>query len=121
MSAEVHDLLLGLERRLMGPEFRRDRVRVAELLSEEFVEFGASGRVWMREAILDLLATEVDYSLPEIEDFCARSVGEGVWLVTYRTVRPGRVVLRSSLWVLRAGSWQIVFHQGTLIGGEDMA
>jgi len=116
MRAEVHDLLLGLEQRLMEPEFRRDRARVAELLAEEFVEFGASGRVWTREAILELLATEADYSLPKIEDFCARPVGEGVWLVTYRTVRPDRVVLRSSLWVERGGGWQIVFHQGTLSG-----
>jgi hypothetical protein len=37
-------------------------------------------------------------------------------LCTYRTVSStGREVLRSSVWVERAGRWLMTFHQGTPI------
>jgi hypothetical protein len=39
-----------------------------------------------------------------------------VMLCTYRTVSStGREVLRSSVWVKRAGKWLMTFHQGTPI------
>jgi hypothetical protein len=53
--------LRSLELALLDPATRRDRSRVAELLTEDFEEFGSSGRVWSRAAILELLATE-EYS-----------------------------------------------------------
>ena len=70
----------------MDPAVRRDRERVAALLAEDFVEFGSSGRVWTRESILELLATET-YTPPAVEDFACRMLGEDVALVTYRAVR----------------------------------
>jgi hypothetical protein len=107
-----------LERLLMDPAVRRDRARVAELLAEEFTEFGASGRVWTREAILDLLATE-EYTPPVVEKFSCRELAEDVALATYRAVRTDAatgaraVTLRSSVWVRQSGAWRMVFHQGT--------
>ena len=109
--------LRSLELALLDPATRRDRSRVAELLAEDFEEFGSSGRVWSRAAILELLATE-EYSPPAIEDFRCALLGEAVALVTYRTLRTdadGAVaaVLRSSLWVRDSGTWRVRFHQGT--------
>jgi ribonuclease HI len=52
------ELLLSLELQLMDPAFRKDRAAVSSLLAEDFSEFGSSGRVWSREAILDLLESE---------------------------------------------------------------
>jgi len=107
-----------LERLLMDPAVRRDRARVAELLAEEFTEFGASGRVWTRKAILDLLATE-EYTPPVVEKFSCRELAEDVALATYRAVRADAatgaraVTLRSSVWVRQSGAWRMVFHQGT--------
>jgi hypothetical protein len=38
-----------------------------------------------------------------------------VILLTYRTRRPDRVTLRSSVWRRDAeGRWRLVFHQGTI-------
>ncbi len=75
-----------LELLLMDPAVRRDRERVAGLLAEDFVEFGSSGRVWTREATLELLATET-YTPPAVEAFACRMISEDVALVTYRAVR----------------------------------
>ena len=72
-------------------------------MAEDFQEFGSSGRVWTREAILELLATE-SYDPPAMEDFQCDWIADGVALVTYRTVRAdpdsmSSAVLRSSVWL----------------------
>ncbi len=113
--------LLRCEQTLLDPAVRHDRARVSAFLADDFVEFGASGRIWSREQILDLLATEV-YTPPAIEDFRCRLIADGVALVCYQTVRidaaSGRRVatLRSSLWTNESGEsgeWLIRFHHGT--------
>jgi hypothetical protein len=52
------DELRALEERLLDPQVRRDRLWIASLLAPEFVEFGSSGRIFTRNAILDLLESE---------------------------------------------------------------
>ena len=114
----VEDELLRKEKLLLDTLVRRNRSQVEALLADDFFEFGASGRVWTREAILDLLASE-DYIPPAVEDFACRFIADGVALVTYRTVRinpeTGQrdAALRSSLWTLQSGRWVVCFHQGT--------
>lgn len=119
-EAAVALLLLELELRLMDPAFRKDRSEVSALLAEDFREFGSSGRVWSREAILDELATETAYAAPVVEDFALRILAPAIALVTYRTVRPDCAVtsLRSSLWIDRTQGWQVLFHQGTKIPAQ---
>ncbi len=121
MSGETDNLcahLQSLELALLDPETRRAADRVAALLTDDFEEFGSSGRVWSRAAILDLLATE-EYTPPAMEDFRCARVAENVVLVTYRTVRTDAqtgaqsAALRSSLWVCDSGEWRVRFHQGT--------
>lgn len=106
-----------LELLLMDPAVRPDRERVGALLTSDFVEFGSSGRLWSREAILELLASGT-FTAPQAEDFGFRLLGRDVVLVTYRTLHPDvagqrTVTLRSSIWTREWGSWQICFHQGT--------
>jgi len=110
--------LRACEETLLDPGVRRNRARVAALLAEDFFEFGASGRHWTRDEILELLETE-EYSPPSIEDFQCRAIAEGVALVTYRAVRTDSVTgnrtvtLRSSIWTHEALGWRMRFHQGT--------
>jgi hypothetical protein len=110
--------LRKLEESLLDPSIRRDSAQVAALLAEDFEEFGASGRVWTREQILDLLATEI-YQRPAMEDFKCALIAEKIALVTYRTVRTDphsgerAMTLRSSLWTEQSGRWRVRFHQGT--------
>ena len=110
--------LQRLELLLMDPEVRRDPERVAQLLTEDFQEFGSSGRVWTRETTLDLLKGET-YSPPVVENFSCRMLSGDVALVTYRAVRLNEaakactVTLRCSIWIRRSGDWKMRFHQGT--------
>jgi len=108
-------LLFELEKQLMDAEFRRDRKRVSSLLHQDFREFGASGRVWSREAILDLLHMEPTYPSPDIVDFNVVGIVPTAALVTYCAVRGSSSSLRSSVWVKDGGEWRILFHQGTKV------
>jgi ribonuclease HI len=108
-------LLFDLERQLMDPVVRRDRVRVSALLHEEFREFGSSGRAWSREAILDSLEQESGREFPEVIDFTLRLVSTNAALVTYRAVYASKTSLRSSLWVNDGEAWRMIFHQGTKV------
>ena|ERR1700722_4657030 len=110
--------LRSLEDSLLDPAVRRDSAQVAALLAEDFEEFGALGRVWTREQILDLLATEI-YEPPSVEEFRCHPIADQVVLVTYRSVRTDphsserTMTLRSSLWTEQSGRWRVRFHQGT--------
>ncbi|MGD0628891.1 MAG: nuclear transport factor 2 family protein [Terracidiphilus sp.] len=128
MSLELDRIVFAhvqaCEEALLDPEVRRDRERVAELLSWDFVEFGSSGRVWTREQIIEHLAAE-DYQPPVIEGLTCDWLADGTVLVTYRTVRANAEqspsqgqsssVLRSSIWVMEGDLWRIRFHQGTKV------
>jgi uncharacterized protein (TIGR02246 family) len=117
-ESEIAELLLRHEQSLLDPSLRRDRNRVLELLAEDFVEFGASGRVWTRDQIVELLETE-DLQPPALDAFECRILAPTVALVTYRTVRTDAqtgtrtVALRNSVWVEHDGKWRMRFHQGT--------
>jgi hypothetical protein len=117
---EICAHLRACEEVLLDPAVRRDRARVATLLAEDFLEFGSSGRVWTREEILELLATE-SFDPPAMEDFQCDLIGEDVALARYKTVRMDAgsgsrsAVLRSSLWIRESGEWRVRFHQGTKV------
>ena len=59
---DIANHLRRAEEALLDPAVRSNRARVAELLADDFVEFGSSGRMWTRDQILDLLAGETSCS-----------------------------------------------------------
>ncbi len=105
--------VLDLERRLLDLDVRRTPELAGPLIDPEFREYGASGRVWDRAAVL---AVEFgpDQEPLVVEDEAAVLLAEDVVLVTYRTRRREGSTLRSSVWRREPGGpWRILFHQGT--------
>ena len=114
--------LLALEERLLDPAVRAVPAQVRELLAPEFTEFGASGRVFNRDAILATLASEPPRVARQARGFKVRELAPGVALTTWRVTRDdGIETLRSSVWQQQGGRWQMVFHQGTLAARDDEA
>ena len=114
---ELAEHLLALETDLLLQSTRKDAERVSLLLSEEFREFGSSGRVYSKADILRLLQEEAPASI-SLSDFEVLLLAPGVAHVTYRSVRrePGHQpvsALRSSLWRREGDTWRMLFHQGT--------
>jgi hypothetical protein len=112
------DLLRQLEERLLQPEVRRSAQDVADLLADEFFEFGSSGRVFNKQQILESLQHE-EPTQRSITAFQSTQLASDVILTTYRVVRLNTSDaqptswLRSSVWRLQDGRWKMVFHQGT--------
>ena len=107
--------LRDLEESLLLASVRKSE-RVAQLLAEDFVEFGSSGRIFTKQKIIASLRAEPPASVTATE-FRVVLLAPGTALVTYRAHRhtaPPVYTLRSSLWQLQQGQWQMVFHQGTI-------
>lgn len=106
-----------LERSLHRHGVRSSTRAVDELLAEDFLEIGSSGRVYDKAQITALLAAETGVLSVETDTFAFRKLAEGVVLVTYTTritnEAETRSALRSSIWRKTNGRWKIVFHQGT--------
>ncbi|PZM07300.1 DUF4440 domain-containing protein [Rhizobium tubonense] len=126
MSFDEHnaELFFSLETTLHRPEVRSTPSLVNDLLADEFIEFGSSGRVYNKQITITALAGE-DVSaltpLPQVSDFSVSQLSHGVVLVTYKSThistetQKGRQTLRSSIYKFLDGRWQMIFHQGTLI------
>jgi hypothetical protein len=122
-SNDTADMLCKLEQRLLQPSVRASAELVSSLITDDFIEFGSSGRVYDKAQILAALGEE-QRDGPSVQatasDFEVRILADGVALVTYRTERRTLDAdisqsRRSSLWQKRDGRWQMLFHQGTPI------
>jgi len=107
-----------LESALVDPEVRGSREKIEALLHPDFFELGSSGRVYDRQAIVEMMSGEVSAGVI-IRDFETRKVSKDTVLVTYRSIgQSGEEARRSSLWVKLDGNWRIQFHQGTRIPND---
>ena len=104
--------LFELETSLHKKEIRNSPAAVAALLADDFIEFGSSGRVYDKPAIIELLRNEPVDQKVTVENFVVRDLSPTVALVTYLS---SKSTLRSSIWRLSDSRWQMIFHQGTRI------
>jgi hypothetical protein len=113
------DLIRGLEEELFRQSVRASPAAVGALLTDDFVEFGRSGRVYdKKEIVLSLAAEASDPPLELVASgFELKSLADDVVLLTYRTRRLDGDrplhTLRSSIWKFSDGTWRMMFHQGT--------
>jgi len=105
------DLLYELETELHKKKVRSSSQALARLLADDFIEFGSSGRIFTKAAIIEALKTEsVDQPI-HVEDFQVRELSPEIALVTYIASRTdpygsiSRRALRSSLWKREREVW----------------
>lgn len=117
---QVKELLLNFEEKLLNPEIRKSGDELANLLSDSFIEFGSSGKIYNKEAVIKALQNESPIQV-SIIDFNISFISDIVVLATYRAEKmndnllPATQSLRSSIWKNIEGVWQLYFHQGTVI------
>jgi hypothetical protein len=103
-----------LERELHDPNVRKSS-RASELLADDFLEFGRSGKSYSKAQLLEALGSESAEVITSSE-YKLNLLSPTVALLTYRTHRKANtetLTLRSSLWRKHGSNWQMVFHQGT--------
>ncbi len=109
--------LLELEKKLVDPELRSTPERLAPLLADDFIEFGSGGHAYDKKRVLFVLKRLAPAEI-FIEEFRVINVCDSAALVTYRActessrASTSRYSLRSSLWVLRDGGWQMHVSSG---------
>ncbi|MBY4129443.1 DUF4440 domain-containing protein [Rhodococcus fascians] len=104
--------VLALERDLQTPECRRNRGRLVSLLADDFVEVGASGAVWDKASILDLLGREDSVEI-EVLELSGRTITTDCIVAQWTSLRQGVRARRTSLWRRIESGWELVHHQGT--------
>ena len=117
LSYEVVQELKSLEEMLLRPEVRRSRVEMDALLADDFIEYGRSGRIYDKAAILETADKPFDGRL-SLHGFSAKALAPSVVLVNYSSLlqHPDgneSHSLRSSIWSRTEKGWKLVFHQGT--------
>ena len=111
-APKLEQALRALEERLLDPAIRGSANQVDLLLADEFVEFGSSGHIYDKPAVMEALQLDPGFDgRRTIGDFRVRDLAPTVALVTYQIRETG--TLRSSIWRLEEEQWRMVFHQGT--------
>ncbi len=104
-------------------EFGTSREAFEAITAADFWETGASGSVYSRAFVLEVL--EARYAEPdhdpmaglEVSDFAVREVGDGIWLATYHLLQGERRTRRVTIWRETPDGWQAVYHQGSVVTG----
>ncbi len=118
MDPDVTKTLRDLEESHLIPDVRADRDRLASLLHDQFLEIGASGKLWSREDVLQHIVHEPT-TTRSLDEFECRLLNDQTALTTYRVTRTnpndGSKTLsrRSSVWLRESDTWKLRFHQGT--------
>lgn len=100
-----------------------DRSYLESSITEDFFEVGASGRIYSRERMIETVVdryergeSAVQY---DVEDFGVRQIAPQVYLATYTLSQPDghetRTTRRSTIWTHATGTWQVAYHQGTVV------
>lgn len=87
---------------------------LADLLTDDFIEFGQSGRKWTKQEVADELLADKSETV-EIDNFQVQTLTDQVALATYTARSGSRASHRSSIWVHRNEQWLMLFHQATAI------
>ena len=117
--AEVCQTLAAREPLFHHPEHGVTRGDFEGQTIADFWEVGASGRVYKRDEIWRVL--EHRYSDPtyaddwETSDFFCRRLGPQTYLLTYVLHEGARITRRATVWREAGSTWQVVYHQGTIV------
>jgi hypothetical protein len=111
--------LLRLEPIFHNADFGSSREDYDARMNEDYWQVGASGQVYERDAVLRTVTERGRVPGDEhwvISDPSCRALGEDTYLLTYQLDQDGRLTRRMTVWRRARERWQILYHQGTVIG-----
>ena len=115
LSAEDHAQLTRLEESMWIEASRFNEEFMQNALASDFFEFGKSGKMHTRDAVLRTVRRAINNTLP-LRDLEIRLLDENTAQITYISETgsgDGRLLARrSSIWSKTSRGWQLRFHQG---------
>jgi hypothetical protein len=116
---EVLKALAAREPNFHRREFGATRAEFDGMMAPEFWEVGASGRLYSREFVLDLLEkrfAEPQADAWETSEFRCQRLADDLYLLPYTLLQDEvRLTRRVTIWRRTVEGWKIVFHQGTVV------
>ena len=113
MRMDDHEIIKSLELELVNPATRKNTDRLDALLSDDFEEFGSSGRVYSKQDILRILPSSNSVSY-KLSGFRFVDLSKDCILAKYRAVTSGADSYRTSIWLKTINGWQMIHHQSTV-------
>jgi hypothetical protein len=118
MHQRVFEELRNREPIFHHPELGTSKADYERMTDDYFWEVGASGRIYDRGHVIDILAKR--YSEPfedvfRLEGCKCRQLAQDIWLFTYTLHQGDRISRRATIWQQSSDDWKIVYHQGTLV------
>lgn len=113
MIENLKEHLQQLEESHTGLEVRRSKEKLDAILADDFFEIGSSGYIYDKKECLETGVVLTEMKLHNYEIY---PLAHDIVLSTYFLVDTTRErnTLRSSIWKLIDGHWQLYFHQGTI-------
>jgi hypothetical protein len=121
MSDDVTlEACLEREAVFIDPAMAATRSAFEDFLAPDFMEAGASGRVYSREEALGAAAASSVLDGPSQDgwstrDELLRQLGRDAYVLTYTLEQRDRITRRATIWERVDGRWRVVHHQGTLV------
>ncbi|WP_409174547.1 DUF4440 domain-containing protein [Brevibacillus fortis] len=116
MDKDLKQHIRGLEEQLLRPEVRSSPEELNKLLANDFREFGSMGHIFLKSDCIAAVGASGVFKMT-LHNFDMHTLADDAVLATYQIIDEtrNRHTLRSSIWKLRNGRWQLFFHQGTII------
>lgn len=111
------EIIFELEKELLKPEIRKSPMILKKLLSNDFIEYCSSGKIYKYNKEDTFYEENVSF---EIMDFESQILANDCILATYKIKKiyhldnSTKRSIRSSIWKCFNGNWKMIFHQGTL-------
>ncbi len=116
---DLRKILIGLEELLFQPDVRSSSSELAQLISDDFIEIGASGLRFGKANVLERLPTEIAPEITatnyELRMFSLDSAQLLYKAEMSKIDHPAPIYShRCSIWHRgSSGQWQMIYHQGT--------
>jgi hypothetical protein len=115
---EVLEELKRLEPIFHHPKSGMTRKDFENMTVDSFFEVGASGRIYSKDFVLDVLEERLKNPQEdkwETKDFHCLEIAKNNYLLSYTLIQGQRITRRSTIWRRSDDNWKIVYHQGTIV------
>ncbi|USK35112.1 DUF4440 domain-containing protein [Bacillus sp. F19] len=113
MNSHLKEHLKELEKSHTSLEVRESCEELDKILADDFFEIGSSGYMFDKKECLESGVVLTEMTLHNYEIYpLASDVVLSTYFINDKTRK--RNTLRSSIWKLIDGRWQLFFHQGTI-------
>ncbi|MGS3836661.1 DUF4440 domain-containing protein [Staphylococcus pseudintermedius] len=109
------DILIERESKLFSYEFCNNIEHINDILHQDFMEYGTSGRIYNKQQCINFLKDlKTDRNI-EIHHASYRELSDNSWILNYISKDNDNNIVsnRTSIWIKEENTIQLLFYQGT--------